>query len=147
MMLRRALKDMIDASDLAEAIENAEAAEQIEKAEAADPMEPIDSTDPTDPIESTEPRQPIDKTEPSDQSDHRACSGRPFTEDIVGRPLRARQPAPLKCRLNEYAPVPAGYEAGLGARSREERYCPTDIEAGRPRSPIPVLEPIYKPDL
>ena len=34
-----------------------------------------------------------------------------------------RRRTPSQGCLNESAPVPAGYEAGLGARSREERYC------------------------
>ena len=45
-----------------------------------------------------------------------------------GRPRRRNaQPGVF----NESAPVPAGYEAGLGARSREERYCEIDDDRSR----------------
>ena len=45
------------------------------------------------------------------------------------------EPAGGKAPLSENAPEPAGYEAGLGARSREERYYTGDHEPKAFRSP------------
>jgi hypothetical protein len=46
--------------------------------------------------------------------------------------------------LNENAPVPAGYEAGLGARSREERYCAAEHDRRRARSQRRLMWVIHK---
>jgi hypothetical protein len=49
--------------------------------------------------------------------------------------------------LSENAPKPAGYEAGLGARSREERYCDANHELRPSRSPRLIIGETHKPDL
>jgi len=46
--------------------------------------------------------------------------------------------------LNENAPVPAGYQAGLGARSREERYCAPDCDSRTARSQRPIMPFFHK---
>ena len=46
--------------------------------------------------------------------------------------------------LNENAPVPAGYEAGLGACSREERYCAAHDGTWGPRSQRRISPDIHK---
>jgi hypothetical protein len=54
------------------------------------------------------------------------------------------RPAGRKERLSENAPEPAGYEAGLGARSREERCCAADDAPKVSRSPRLIFEGSHK---
>jgi hypothetical protein len=54
------------------------------------------------------------------------------------------RPAGRKEPLSENAPEPAGYEAGLGARSREERYCAADDAPKASRSPRLSVEGSHK---
>jgi hypothetical protein len=106
MMDRRARKDMIDATDIAE---------QIENAEAADPIEPTDRIDPIEPIDNTEPFEAIDSSESSDQRDHFEAPADGSTPQILIPALPATQ---QKVR----APARASRRARIsGASTRRQR--------------------------